>query len=85
MRLTKGTFLLTLFCVSCFYVPAVQAEKVVPSYVTAQNIVLDGLETEDAWKKIKAVTTFDPIAQVEISIKSVYTATTISAEVKMTK
>lgn len=80
MRLTRGTFLLTvitLFCVSWFYVPAVQAEKVVPSYLTAQNIELDGMENEDAWKKIKAVTTFDPIAQVEISIKSVYTATTI--------
>ena len=55
----------------------VKAEQIIKSYKTTQIPQVDGLETEDVWKNIEAVTTIDPIAQVEIKIKSVYSDTTI--------
>ena len=77
MPTTRGIFLLTLFCVPFLHAQTVQAEKVVPSFATPQEVQLDGLAIEDAWKNIEAVTTFDPIAEIEISIKSVYTDTMV--------
>jgi hypothetical protein len=55
----------------------IKAEQVVTSYKTSQSPLVDGLETEDVWKNLEAVKTFDPIAQVEIQIKSVYDDSTI--------
>ena len=55
----------------------IKAEQVVNSYKTSQSPLVDGLETEDVWKNLEAVKTFDPIAQVEIQIKSVYDDSTI--------
>jgi hypothetical protein len=77
MPITRGIFLLALFCASFLSAQTVQAAKVVPSFATPEEVQLDGLATEDAWKNIEAVTTFDSIAEIEISIKSVYTDTMI--------
>jgi hypothetical protein len=55
----------------------VKAEQVVKSQKTSQSPQIDGLETEDTWENVLPVTTFDPIAQIKIDIKSVYTDTTI--------
>lgn len=55
----------------------VKAEQVLKSHKASQVPQVDGLETEDVWNNINAVKTFDPIAQVEISIKSVYSDSTI--------
>jgi hypothetical protein len=55
----------------------VKAEQVVKSFKTSHSPLVDGLETEDVWKNVDSVTTFDSIAQVEITIKSVYTDSTI--------
>lgn len=77
MSINRTFFLLSFFSISLVYIQAVHAEKVVTSYKTSQNLQIDGIETEGAWKNVKAVTTIDSIAQVEISIKSVYSNTTI--------
>lgn len=55
------------------------AEQVVKSsrISEVQSPVVDGIEREDVWKNVEAVKTFDPIAQVEISIKSVHSDSTI--------
>lgn len=55
----------------------VNAKQVLKSYATSQIPMVDGRETEEAWKNIEAVKTYDPIAQVEIKIKSVYSYSTI--------
>lgn len=55
----------------------VKAEQVVKSQKTSKSPQIDGLETEDTWENVLPVTTFDPIAQIKIDIKSVYTDTTI--------
>ncbi len=55
----------------------VKADQVVKSYKTVQSPLLDGLGTDEVWKNAEPVTTYDPIAQVDITIKSVYTDTTI--------
>ena len=77
MRSSRQIFFLTFFCFSFLLVETVRAAKVVSSYATEEEMQVDGLVTEKAWEKPEAVTTFDPIAGVEISIKSVYTDTKI--------
>ena len=77
MSINRTIFFLSFFSIWLVCIKAVHAEKVVTSYKTSQNLQIDGIETEDAWKNVKAVTTFDPIAQVKISIKSVYSETKI--------
>ncbi len=55
----------------------VMAGQVVMSHKINQAPSIDGVETEDVWKNVEAVKTFDPIADVEIRIKSVYNDSTI--------
>jgi len=55
----------------------VRADQVIRTHKTSQEPLVDGLETEDVWKNIAAVITFDPIAQLEIKIKSAYSGTKI--------
>jgi hypothetical protein len=59
------------------YSQEVKADQVVKSYKTVQSPQVDGLATDDVWKNVEAMTTFDPIAQIQITIKTVYTDTTI--------
>ena len=54
-----------------------RADQVVISYKTSQSPLIDGHETEDVWNNVSAVTTYDPIADLEIRIKSVYNDSTI--------
>ena len=77
MSINRTIFFLSFFSIWLICIKAVHAEKVVTSYKTSQNLQIDGIEAEDAWKNVKAITTFDPIAEVEISIKSVYSGTKI--------
>ena len=72
-----STLLFGTICLCLIFSQKANAEQIVKSYKTSQVPLVDGLETEDAWKNVEAVTTFDPIAQVEITIKSVYTDTTL--------
>lgn len=53
------------------------AGQVVKSHKINLAPSIDGFETEDVWKNIEVVKTFDPIADVEIRIKSVYNDSTI--------
>jgi len=72
-----STLFLGALCICLIFSQKANAEQVVKSYKTSRVPLIDGLETEDAWKNVEAVTTFDPIAQIEITIKSVYTDTTL--------
>lgn len=55
----------------------VMADQVVESHKTSQTPLIDGLENEEVWKNVEAVATYDPIAGIEIRLKSVYNDTTI--------
>ena len=70
-------FSILIIFIALFSSQEIKAEQVVNSYKTSQSPLVDGLETEDVWKNLEAVKTFDPIAQVEIQIKSVYDDSTI--------
>jgi hypothetical protein len=70
-------FSILIIFIALVYNQEIKAEQVVNSYKTSQSPLVDGLETEDVWKNLAAVKTFDPIAQVEIQIKSVYDDSTI--------
>lgn len=53
------------------------AGKVVRSIKVDDSPLVDGFETEDVWRQAEAVTTSDPVAGIEITLKSVHTASTI--------
>ena len=55
----------------------IKAEQVVISYKVSQGPVVDGYTTEDVWKNVEPLKTFDQIAQLEIQIKSVYDDSTL--------
>ena len=65
-------FLATVSCIALIFSQEIKAEQVVKSYKISQSPLVDGLETEEVWKNVEAVTTFDAIAQIDIAIKSVY-------------
>lgn len=71
--------ILAIVIISCVLVfsQELRAEQVLKSSKVPENPLIDGIEREDVWKNAEAVKTFDPIAQVEIQIKSVYTDSTI--------
>ena len=70
-------FVVIVSSIALIFSQDVKADQVVKSYKASQGPLVDGLETEDVWKNAEAVTTFDPIAQVQITIKTVYTDATI--------
>ena len=70
-------FVVIVSSIALIFSQDVKADQVVKSYKALQEPLVDGLETEDVWKNAEAVTTFDPIAQVQITIKTVYTDATI--------
>jgi hypothetical protein len=70
-------FLVIVSSIALIFSQDVKADQVVKSYKASQGPLVDGLETEDVWKNAEAVTIFDPIAQVQITIKTVYTDATI--------
>ena len=66
------TLLYGIICMCLILIQEVRADQVITSHKTSQEPLVDGLETEDIWKNLAAVTTFDPVAQIEIKIKSAY-------------
>jgi hypothetical protein len=76
--MTKWPISLTLIIsFALFFCQTLKAEQVVTSHKTTQIPHIDGIANEDVWRNVEAVTTFDPIAQVQIRIKSVYTDSSI--------
>jgi hypothetical protein len=74
----KWSISLTLMIgIALVFCQNLNAEQVVTSYKTTQVPHIDGLGNEDVWENVEAVTIFDPIAQVKIRIKSVYTDSSI--------
>lgn len=69
--------LLIIVGLALVFTRQLRADQVVMSHKTSETPLIDGLETEDIWKNIEAVATYDPIADLNISIKSIYNASTI--------
>ena len=72
-----SVFLIVIITTILVYGRMAKAEQIVKSFRISQSPIVDGLETEDIWKNVEPVTTFDSIAQIEINIKSVYTDSNI--------
>ena len=70
-------FLVIIVSLTLMWNHEVIADQVINSYKTLQSPLVDGIAADAAWKNAAAVTTFDPIAQVEITIKSVYDDTNL--------
>ena len=70
-------FLIVIVSFILVHIQEVKAEQVIKSYKTSQSPLIDGLASEDVWEGVAAVKTFDPIAQIEIQLKSVYNDSTI--------
>jgi len=70
-------YLVIIIGIALVFTQNVEAEQIVKSRKVSQGPMVDGLEKENVWKGVDAVTTFDPIAQLEITIKSVYTDSTV--------
>jgi len=65
-------FLIILVSIVLICNQETQAGQIVKSYKTSQPPLIDGMATEDVWENVPTVKTFDPIAQVEIQLKSVH-------------
>jgi hypothetical protein len=74
---TSSIALLFMVGLEMVFTSSLRADQRVISHKTSQAPTIDGLEKEDVWNNVTAVTTYDPIADVDISIKSVYNASTI--------
>ena len=65
-------FLIILVSIVLICNQETKAGQIVKSYKTSKPPLIDGMATEDIWKNVPTVKTFDPIAQVEIELKSVH-------------
>ena len=77
MLKTSSIVLLLMIGLELAFTQQLSADQLVISQKTSQAPTIDGLETEDVWDNVTAVTTYDPIADLEIRIKSVYNDSTI--------
>jgi hypothetical protein len=77
MLKTSSILLLFMVGLELVVTQPLRADQRVISRKTLQAPTIDGLETEEVWNDVTAVTTFDPIADIEIRIKSVYNTSTI--------
>ena len=74
---TLSTTLASIICLCLIHIQEIYADQILMSYKITHEPVVDGRETEDVWKNIETITTYDPIAQLDIIIKSAYTDTSI--------
>jgi len=69
--------IICILCILLFCSHDAKAGKTLKSYRTTESLTIDGIAAEDIWAKATAVKTYDPVAKIEISIKSAHNDSTV--------